>query len=63
MKTGRPIRHGLYQARPRTCPCGVVFTARSPQATYCGTECRVKFGQYGRTTYGQKPERALGWTR
>lgn len=41
------MTHGLYVKRPRTCPCGVVFTAQSPTATYCGNECRRRFTRYG----------------
>ena len=50
--------HGLYKQRPRTCPCGAVFTAKKPQATYCSNLCRVTFTRWGRT-YGQHEPREL----
>jgi hypothetical protein len=37
------LRLGLYLKRPRTCPCGRVFIAASPPATYCSTPCRVGY--------------------
>jgi hypothetical protein len=44
--------HGLCKARSRTCPCGVVFEARKPNARYCSLDCRLKYTRYGRS-YGQ----------
>lgn len=41
------LKLGLYLERPRTCPCGVVFAARVPTATYCSTRCRVAYTRYG----------------
>jgi hypothetical protein len=55
-------RNGLYAARPRTCPCGKTFTARSPKATYCSNDCRVQFGRYGRA-YGTIIPRQYGWAK
>ena len=53
------ITNGLHIKRPRTCPCGVVFEARKPAATYCGNDCRRRFTGYGRT-YGQVAPRQFG---
>lgn len=55
------ITHGLYLKRERTCPCGAVFVARKPTATYCSAACRVVHGRYGRN-YGQyEPTRLRVW--
>lgn len=41
------VSHGLYLPRPRTCPCGATFRARTPTATYCSVSCRVVYTRYG----------------
>ena len=55
-------KHGLYKPRELVCPCGKAFTAKAPQATYCSTPCRVKYGRFGRT-YGTVVPRQFGWTK
>jgi hypothetical protein len=61
-QTGRPTVHGLYQPRQLVCACGAEFTAKAPQATYCGNECRIKYGRFGRT-YGTIVPRQFGVTK
>jgi hypothetical protein len=41
------LKLGLYLKRPRTYPCGRVFIAASPPATYCSTPCRIGYTRYG----------------
>lgn len=55
-----PITHGLYLRRSRTCPCGTVFEANKPTATYCSDQCRIRIGAYGRTSYGQSSRSVAG---
>ncbi len=54
------VTHGLYVKRPRTCPCGAVFTARTPTATYCTNDCRRMYGRYGGPKSVFEGERAAG---
>lgn len=53
------IQSGLYVKRERTCPCGQVFVARKPGATYCSNACRVAYTRYGRS-YGTTYPRTFG---
>lgn len=48
----------LHITRPRTCPCGQVFEARSPAATYCSQKCYRAFTRYGQT-HGQVEQRPV----
>lgn len=50
--------NGLHVTRRRTCPCGKVFEAKSPEAKYCPGECRRRFSRYGRS-YGQTEQRPV----
>jgi hypothetical protein len=56
-------KHGLYLEQRHTCPCGLTFSSRNPAARYCSNACRIRYGQYGRTTYGQTLPRVYGTTR
>lgn len=49
---------GLHDQRPRTCPCGVVFTAKAPAATYCSKKCYRAITRYGQT-HGQAEPRPV----
>lgn len=57
-----PTVSGLLAQHPRTCPCGVVFTARKASSRYCSNSCRQANSRYGRG-YGQYAPKVLGQTQ
>lgn len=48
----------LHRQRSRTCPCGKVFEARRPAATYCSQRCYRAYTRYGQT-HGQVEPRPV----